>query len=312
MIRIHCMSYLSQVQRSQQPENAACNRYINVLPYDFNRVQLCSGASYINASHVRCSDRISSQDFAYIATQGPLQSTIGDFWAMVLEHQVPVIVMLTNVVERGVTKCARYFPDREGERLSCSNGVEVSTMAIERTSDAQMTVRTLHVSRQGSQPLVVQHYHYHAWPDHGTPEESAAIRKVCEALQQQREAVAVAGAAASQSAAGGLQGAPGNGSGCGRPQAIVHCSAGIGRTGTFVAVDIVCQRLHKLAQRAVQGELPQHTLQKALSEALDLPTLVHELRQQRMGMVQTVEQYIFIYTVRVGALRHTRGEPLPR
>jgi len=287
---------------------ASCNRYFNVLPYNYNQVQLCSGSTYINASHVRCSDRISSQDFAYIATQGPLPSTISDFWAMVLEHRVPFIVMLTNVVERGVTKCACYFPEREGMSIQCEEGLQVTATSLQKSQDAQMTVRVLRLTRPGSTPLTVQHYHYHAWPDHGTPEESHAIRRVCLALQRAREDVQAAGCAAASS----NNGAPANEAAVAstrfpRPQAVVHCSAGIGRTGTFVAVDIVCQRLHKLAARARCGGLPGHALPKALSEALDLPTLVHELRQQRMGMVQTLEQYCFIYSALHEELEHALG-----
>lgn len=194
-----------------------------------------------------------------------------------------------------------------GEGLSFNNGVQVRCMSVRKAHSNQMTVRTFEVSRPSAgqaaaagagagaaagAPLTVEHYQYHAWPDHGTPEESAAIRSVCEVIQ------GVRGQHHQQGSQAELAAAAAAGAGAGMPtQAVVHCSAGIGRTGTLVAVDILRQRLHTLAAKAASNTLPRYAISKQLSEALALPALVHELRQQRMGMVQTFEQFAYIYSV---------------
>jgi tyrosine-protein phosphatase non-receptor type 9 len=351
------------VHDSQLSENVPRNRYINVLPFDYNRVRLVSGAEavstsgYVNASLVRYNDRSSGQHFSYVATQGPLQTTVADFWRMVVEARVPAIVMLTNVTERGAIKCYQYYPESVGQRLQPSPDIEVVTTAVSTRSGGQMTVRTLTVNMHGHPALQVDQFCYHAWPDHGTPDESLAIRGVCELLQGGRERLgsgrltstglfviepmsvetpsaataattlpchqqpgsaahapqaSPAAAAATAAAITAATGTPGSAFAttpqtpntatpatlATAPQAIVHCSAGIGRTGTFIAVDILRQRLHKLAVRAASSPLEGAALSRELQDALNLPALVHELRQQRMGMVQTFEQYAFIYQVR--------------
>mmetsp|Transcript_21619 Transcript_21619/g.47303 ORF Transcript_21619/g.47303 Transcript_21619/m.47303 type:complete len:334 (-) Transcript_21619:715-1716(-) len=253
-------------QDSRLPENGSLNRYVNVVPYDYNRVVLETKQAYLNASYVVVPGQHSGLGLKYIATQGPLDSTISDFWQMVLEQQVSAVVMLTNTVERGMVKCAPYYPASSGQRLT-AKGVQVETLKSELVANGQLTIRTMVVTgRVGGKSVsrTISHYHYHAWPDHGTPEESAPIRSMCEALASARQ----------QS-----------------QHVVVHCSAGIGRTGTFVAVDMLRQRLRMLQEKYATTTAPT----SELSDALDLPTLVHQLRKQRMGMVQTFEQYVFIY-----------------
>lgn len=259
------------VRDSKLPANGPKNRYVNVLPYDHNRVRLASQGNYINASFVGVNDVMSTQEFNYIATQGPLPATTTDFWRMVLQKRTPAIVMLTNTTERGMIKCAQYFPSKEGEVMSLK-GLDVTALSVSVVDGGQLTIRLVQVlDTQTRDSWNVKHFHYQQWPDHGTPEESLPIRNICEDLQHARSMEQ-------------------------KEPVVVHCSAGIGRTGTFVAVDILRQRLKKLAEAG-------SCTPAQLAEALNLPALVHELRQQRMGMVQTFEQYAFIYQALYEELR---------
>ncbi|WIA40685.1 hypothetical protein OEZ86_004381 [Tetradesmus obliquus] len=248
---------------------AGRNRYCNVLPYDFNRVVLGDEA-YINASMIRVQLPMLERPCAYIATQGPLPTTAGDFWGMVYSLKVPAIVMLTNVNECGVNKCAQYFPAQVGSTSLPGFKLQVEQVV---PFSPDCTLRVMRLSSTSSERShMLCHYHFHAWPDHGTPGSSAGLRAVCRSLSTARES-----------------GAP----------VLVHCSAGIGRTGTFCAVDILLQRLDAWPG-CNGGAGPERGEVEA---ALNLPALVHELRRQRMGMVQTLEQYAFVYQAIVDDLQ---------
>lgn len=240
---------------------AGKNRYTNVLPYDYNRVRLAgdSGAAgYINASLVQYTTP-STPHCTYIATQGPLAATAADFWQMVFDVRSPAIVMLGNTIEDGIPKCAQYFPVREGDVIRARD-LEVK-LKKHQALDAHSVCRSLVIKRRASgESHTLSHYQYHGWPDHGVPLGTGGIRAISGALDPVRGAGPV----------------------------VVHCSAGIGRSGTFCAVDILRQRL-----RSWQLRLPASD--EEMEGSLDLFTLVHQLRQQRMGMVQTMEQYCYCY-----------------
>ncbi|GAX81884.1 hypothetical protein CEUSTIGMA_g9312.t1 [Chlamydomonas eustigma] len=184
---------------------------------------------------------------------------------MCLEQDCTAVIMLTNVMERGITKCASYFPAKEGDVVG-SSSLEVKN--LHTSKQGEITVRKIQISSSVNGSLktsALTHFHYTTWPDHGAPKDSQAIRTMCNALpplRRQGETVAV------------------------------HCSAGIGRTGTFMAIDITRCKLQRLNEKDAIGEEVSTT---TLHEALAIPDLVHELRMQRMGMVQTLEQYEFIY-----------------
>ena len=240
---------------------------------------------YVNASSVSCSLDGSalkpSDSTQYIASQGPLPATIESFWRFVFEQKCPSIVMLTNVVERGTVKCSEYYPREIGQVLEFPS-VKVTTVEARTSPGKEMTVRKIEVvsglAQESSSPLMVTHYFYHQWPDHGVPEESLAIRSMVKAISNHRERT-----------------------GDGRPP-VIHCSAGIGRTGTFIAIDVLRQRLQRLAASTVPVE------PNAIFRALGVPDLVHDLRRQRMGSVQTLEQYCFIYTALYEELNELCGE----
>ncbi|KAG1667651.1 hypothetical protein FOA52_004678 [Chlamydomonas sp. UWO 241] len=257
-------------ESSQLPENKPKNRYCNVLPFDQTRVELAASqpaSSYINASHVAFNESgPGGVVCSYIAAQGPLTSTVADFWAMALQTRASAIVMLTNIIENKVSKCVAYFPPAIGQVINAGSVDVKCTAMAEVNSD--VTMRAMQITGMGADgaraSATVPHFHFHSWPDHGTPQESAAIRTLCDALPVDR---------------------------AGRP-VIVHCSAGIGRTGTFIAIDVVRMRLRALNGVAEKGGAWGAA---EVQNALAIPELVHQLRQQRMGMVQTVDQYRFIY-----------------
>ncbi|KAK6492368.1 receptor-type tyrosine-protein phosphatase alpha-like isoform X1 [Huso huso] len=242
---------------AKQPSNKEKNRYCNAIPYDASRVLLkCFNedpdSDYINASFINGYEKTN----CYIATQGPLPSTVTDFWRMVWENNSFVIVMLTSLVEKTKLvsfwqkKCEQYWP----EDCQTYGDVFVSLQAEERSTE--ITTRTFDLRKvSGSQHRTVKQFHYSAWPDHGTPRKPLSL--LCLIRQ-----------ANSWLSAGPM---------------IVHCSAGIGRTGAFIAID---QLLH--AAEAVGR--------------VDVFQCIYNMRKQRKNMVQTEEQYLFVYDVLLDVL----------
>eukprot|EP00877_Chromochloris_zofingiensis_P002632 jgi/Chrzof1/1236/Cz01g45230.t1 len=253
---------------SLKPGCRSKNRYVDVVPYDCNRVVLTGRhCDYINASYIR--DQVDgSQGHAYIATQGPLSNTVEEFWHMVQVTNTSAIVMLTNLADHGKVKCAPYYPEGEKQSLTLP-GVQVTCVHASKIGDV-ISFRQLEVIFPGTgEQRWVNHYHYMAWPDFGVPQRTQDIRRLCRALDDCRR------------------------TGC---HITVHCSAGVGRTGSFCAVDVLLQRLDWLKL--------QHTCDpNVIRQAMDVSQLVLSLRKQRPGMVQTGDQYTFIYSAVMDELR---------
>lgn len=236
--------------------NISKNRYTDVVPFDDNRVVLnsckdyrTSSKGYINASFITTSTSESISRF--IATQGPMPHTYEDFWEMVLQYRCPVIVMLTRLVDNYKTqKCGDYFQAEDGQREF--GKICISTKWI-KTTRTSLVLRSLEVKYKESEepPLNVLHILYPEWPDHGVPQDTLAVREIWRRL------------CTVPPTAGPI---------------VVHCSAGIGRTGTYCMV-------HNTIQRILAGDM----------SALDLVRTVSIFRSQRMGMVQTKEQYFYCY-----------------
>ncbi|XP_068129588.1 receptor-type tyrosine-protein phosphatase kappa-like isoform X2 [Hyperolius riggenbachi] len=231
---------------AQTERNQAKNRYKKVVPYDESRVVLRSnpsGSDYINASYI---DGFRMPQ-AYIATQGPTPDTLADFWNMVWQENSSVIVMLTGLEEQNKVKCERYWP----EQSQTYGDITVSVQKIVETG--AITIRSFSLKKaQSMVQVTVEQLHYLRWPDHGVPRNTSDMVQLVELMNRCNT--------------------PGSG------PVIVHCSAGIGRTGTFLALDILL-KMAKAVRR------------------VNVYNCVLQLRKKRVKMVQEKEQYIFLYDV---------------
>eukprot|EP00050_Salpingoeca_kvevrii_P020193 m.95675 g.95675 ORF g.95675 m.95675 type:complete len:385 (+) comp8758_c0_seq4:17-1171(+) len=249
--RLKAVGADNTTELAKQPANALKNRYQNVLPPDHSIVKLKVNkefdamAGYINANFIEAH----MQPRGYIATQGPLEATVGTFWRMIWEQQVEFIVMLANTVESGRHKCHRYWPEREdGSKLKLSGfSVKLTRVAVYDT----YIVRAFQIRHKRKSRIVTQ-FQFREWRDKDVPVH-AQLLDFIQTVRQQRS---------SHSAA----------------PLVVHCSAGIGRTGTFIAIDQLLERIERS------------------DPCLDVRAIVQIMRTRRTGMVQTSKQYKFIHT----------------
>ncbi|TNN03423.1 receptor-type tyrosine-protein phosphatase epsilon isoform X1 [Takifugu flavidus] len=232
------------------PANMKKNRVLQIIPYDFNRVILSMRrgqefTDYVNASFI---DGYRQKDY-YIATQGPLPHTVDDFWRMVWEWKCHSIVMLTQLQEREQDKCCQYWPAEDSVAYG-DYKVELKGDTLCDTFSLRDLVLTFVPEKQ---TRVIRHFHFHGWPEVGIPSEGKGMIDIIASVQRQQQ----------QS---------------GNHPIVVHCSAGAGRTGTFIALSNILERVK------AEG-------------LLDVFQTVKSLRMQRPHMVQTVEQYDFCYRV---------------
>ncbi|KAJ8783653.1 hypothetical protein J1605_008696 [Eschrichtius robustus] len=198
------------------PCHGTKNRYKTILPNPLSRVCLRpknvtnSLSTYINANYIR---GYSGKEKAFIATQGPMINTVNDFWQMVWQEDSPVIVMITKLKEKN-EKCVLYWPEKRG----IYGKVEVLVINVNECDN--YTIRNL-VLKQGSHTQHVKHYWYTSWPDHKTPASAQPLLQLMLDVEEDRLASV------------------------GRGPVVVHCSAGIGRTGCFIATSIGCRQLRE-------------------------------------------------------------------
>ncbi|XP_053738735.1 receptor-type tyrosine-protein phosphatase F isoform X14 [Synchiropus splendidus] len=234
-------------ENSNMEVNKPKNRYANVIAYDHSRVVLTPvdavpGSDYINANYI---DGYRKQN-AYIATQGPLPETLSDFWRMVWEQRSNTIVMMTRLEEKSRVKCDQYWPIRGTETYGMIQVTMLDTVDL-----ATYSVRTFALYKNGSsEKREVRQFQFMAWPDHGVPEYPTPILAFLRRVKA-----------------------------CNPPDAgpmVVHCSAGVGRTGCFIVIDAMLERM-------------KH------EKSVDIYGHVTCMRAQRNYMVQTEDQYIFIH-----------------
>ncbi|XP_020770452.2 receptor-type tyrosine-protein phosphatase F isoform X10 [Odocoileus virginianus] len=234
-------------ENSNLEVNKPKNRYANVIAYDHSRVILTSidgvpGSDYINANYI---DGYRKQN-AYIATQGPLPETMGDFWRMVWEQRTATVVMMTRLEEKSRVKCDQYWPARGTETYGLIQVTLLDTVEL-----ATYTVRTFALHKSGSsEKRELRQFQFMAWPDHGVPEYPTPILAFLRRVK----------------ACNPLDAGP----------MVVHCSAGVGRTGCFIVIDAMLERM-------------KH------EKTVDIYGHVTCMRAQRNYMVQTEDQYVFIH-----------------
>uniref|UniRef100_A0A8C7XKM0 protein-tyrosine-phosphatase n=1 Tax=Oryzias sinensis TaxID=183150 RepID=A0A8C7XKM0_9TELE len=220
---------------SRLPENQEKNRYRDVLPYDATRVVLQSQEDYINASHIT-----SGVCLQYIAAQGPLPQTCTHFWQTVWEQQIHTVIMLTTLTERGRTKCHQYWPHPPKAKDYGHMSVECHS---EECNLAYVTRRFTLKHTQLGDERAITHLQYVAWPDHGVPDDPSDFLQFVSSVRETRD----------------------------KEPLMVHCSAGIGRTGVLIIMET--------ALTLMDGGQPVFPLE-----------IVKTMRDQRAMMVQTTVQ----------------------
>ncbi|XP_016092717.1 receptor-type tyrosine-protein phosphatase eta-like [Sinocyclocheilus grahami] len=244
---------------AQAPENKAKNRYNNVLPYDSSRVKLSVLSSpfddYINASYMP--GYTSKKEF--IAAQGPLPCTVDDFWRLIWEKNIHTIVMLTKCNEQGRVKCEEYWPaeTKHFHNLTVTNTSEIT---LEDWTLHDFEVKNVKTAESRS----VRHFHFTAWPDHGVPETTELLINFRHLVREHMDQYSR------------------------HSPTLVHCSAGVGRTGTFIAIDRLIFQIER-------------------DGVVDVYGIIHDLRMHRPLMVQTEDQYVFLNQCSMDIIKSRTG-----
>ncbi|KAG8202163.1 hypothetical protein JTE90_010519 [Oedothorax gibbosus] len=235
---------------SDAPENLSKNRYPDIKAYDQTRVKLSPiegipGSDYINANFIEGYKGRKT----FICAQGPLDRTVTDFWRMLWEHRVTVVVMLTGIEEHGQVKCAQYW--NENSQKEIEKMFSITVLSTKRYSDYIVRRFQVEFTKDGlTEEREVLHFHFILWKDFLAPEQPSWLLRFIKRVNEHY---------------------------CSdRGPLLIHCSAGVGRTGTFVAIDTLLQQLEE------EGRI-------------DVFAHVSTLRHQRNFLVQSLKQYIFVY-----------------
>ncbi|KAA0194711.1 hypothetical protein HAZT_HAZT006014 [Hyalella azteca] len=240
-------SRVASKNEASSRKNLMKNRYLNIVPFDDTRVKLNDewSTDYINASYVKDADG----NVRFIASQGPKAGTVSDFWQMVWQEQVQIIVMLTNCLEREKEKCCMYWPETKKSTFLADQYV-MTLMDEEKGPD--WTERRILLQNDPSPAREVVQLHFTSWPDFNVPASEAALLKLIRSVR--------ARVGESESLV----------------PILVHCSAGAGRTGTFIA-------LWNLQQQHQRGA------------PIDIDATILKIREDRSLLVQSKEQYLFVF-----------------
>ncbi|XP_014608533.1 PREDICTED: tyrosine-protein phosphatase non-receptor type 2 isoform X3 [Polistes canadensis] len=251
-IRNECGNYGYTFNESKKRQNRNLNRYRDVSPYDHTRIVLKRGpCDYINANLIQV-DRAHRQ---YILTQGPLPSTAGHFWLMVWEQNSKAVLMLNKIIEKDHVKCHQYWPLDSTDSIMNFPDVGLKVEYISKTETPDYTTRTLRITDlETLESRDILHFHYITWPDFGVPQSPTAFLHFLADVRQ----------------SGVLN------QNVGPP--VVHCSAGIGRSGTFCLVDTCLVLIEENGLNSV-----------------NVRDVLMEMRKSRMGLIQTPDQLRFSY-----------------
>ncbi|XP_068188949.1 tyrosine-protein phosphatase non-receptor type 2 isoform X1 [Antennarius striatus] len=250
---------------AKYPENRNRNRYRDVSPFDHSRVKLENSENdYINASLVVMEEAQRS----YILTQGPLRNTCGHFWLMIWEQKTKAVIMLNRVIEKGSEKCAQYWPTAEEKEMAFRDTRFLVTLLSEDIK-SYYTTRVLELQNVSTgEKREIYHFHYTTWPDFGVPDSPASFLNF---LFKVRES-------------GALEVDHG--------PAVVHCSAGIGRSGTFSLVDTCVVLMDKRKDPS----------------SVDIKSILLDMRKYRMGLIQTPDQLRFSYLAILEGAKYINGD----
>nr|XP_033940757.1 receptor-type tyrosine-protein phosphatase eta isoform X3 [Pseudochaenichthys georgianus] len=245
---------------AERLENKPKNRYANVLPYDFSRVKLSiiHGSpydDYINANYMPGYN--SRKEF--IAAQGPLPGTVNDFWRMIWEKNVRSLVMLTRCNEQGRVKCEQYWAQgtKHFENITVTTTSEIAS--------EDWTIRDFDIKNvKTAETRSVRHFHFTAWPDHGVPQTTELLISFRHLVREHMDQFSR------------------------HSPTVVHCSAGVGRTGTFIAIDHLMFQIER-------------------ENIVDVFGIVYDLRMHRPLMVQTEDQYVFLNQCAIDIIRSRTG-----
>ncbi|XP_059916132.1 receptor-type tyrosine-protein phosphatase eta isoform X3 [Gadus macrocephalus] len=240
-------------------ENKTKNRYNNVLPYDSSRVKLSIQGTqfddYINASYMPGYN--SKKE--YIGAQGPLPGTVNEFWRMVWEKNIQTLVMLTRCNEQGRVKCEKYWPE-DSKHFGNNTVTMTSEITLEDWTIREFDIKNVKTAETRS----VRHFHFTAWPDHGVPESTELLINFRHLVREHMDQYSA------------------------NSPTVVHCSAGVGRTGTFIAIDRLIFQIERESMVDVYGT-------------------IHDLRMHRTLMVQTEDQYVFLNQCALDIIRSRTG-----
>ncbi|XP_041973227.1 tyrosine-protein phosphatase non-receptor type 11-like [Aricia agestis] len=262
-------SKVIQVSISEEKQKEPSKAYVRNGVYKpmptFEVSVLRTNPNYVNTTIPKASDAAENRDLVnvynkvYIATQGCLSTTIYQFWSMIWQEDVRIIIMTTKEMERGKVKCERYWPD-----LNKTEVIKKYTIFNEMESSTQdYTLRRFVVTKK-DEPTVkrtIFHFHFTAWPDHGVPAEPGRVLNILLDVNYRLHQIMTGENPPSQAVV------------------CVHCSAGIGRTGTFIVIDMILDQIRK----------------EGFDCEIDIHRTVQMVRDQRSGMVQNEAQYKFIY-----------------
>ncbi|XP_056438921.1 tyrosine-protein phosphatase non-receptor type 2 isoform X1 [Gadus chalcogrammus] len=264
-IEIRNQSHECPFKIAKYPENRYRNRYRDVNPFDHSRVKLGSTENdYINASLVVMEEA----QRRYILTQGPLKNTCSHFWMMIWEQRTKAIIMLNRVMEKGAEKCAQYWPTATEQDMAFRDTGFLVTLLSEDVK-SYYTTRVLQLQNvHTGEKREIYHFHYTTWPDFGVPDSPASFLNF---LFKVRESTSL---------------------GADHGPAVVHCSAGIGRSGTFSLVDTCLVLMDKRKDPS----------------SVDIKSILLDMRKYRMGLIQTPDQLRFSYLAVLEGAKYIMGD----